>query len=75
MHTRRVHQFIKYFSREAPGVWICVQPATLELPEGRIQVAPGSKFTRGTTFMNVELAKLLDEEFDRQNGQARSMLR
>ena len=70
-----MRHFIKYFSREKDGVWVCVQPATLDLPEGRVQVAPGSRFTRGTTFMNVELARLLDEEFDRQNEQARSMLR
>jgi hypothetical protein len=58
-------EFIKQFRREAPGVWVCVQPATLNLPEGRIQVAPGTRFTTGTRFMNVELARLLDEHYRR----------
>jgi hypothetical protein len=38
-----------------------MEPATLNLPSGRIQVAPGTRFTRGTDFMGVDLAKLLDE--------------
>ena len=57
--------FITHFRREGPGVWVCVEPATLNLPQGRIQVAPGTRFTRGTRFMNVELARLLDEEYSR----------
>ena len=57
--------FIKAFLRDRHGVWRCIEPATLELPGGRIQVTPGSVFTRGTTFMNVEIARLLDEEFER----------
>jgi hypothetical protein len=60
-----MESFIRHFQREAPGVWVCVEPATLTLPQGRIQVAPGTRFTRGTTFMNVELARLLDEEYSR----------
>ena len=61
-----MEQFIKHFVREAPGIWSCVEPAELLLPEGRIQVTPGTRFTRGTMFMNVELAKLLDDLHDRQ---------
>jgi hypothetical protein len=38
-----------------------MEPATLDLPSGRIQVAPGSRFTRGTTFMGIDLAAILDE--------------
>jgi hypothetical protein len=41
-----------------------MEPATLDLPTGRIQVAPGTRFTRGTTFMGIDLAKLLDEFHD-----------
>jgi hypothetical protein len=58
-------EFIKHFRREEPGVWVCIHPATLRLPEGRIQVAPGTRFTIGTRFMNVELARLLDEQYGR----------
>ena len=59
-------EFIKHFVREAEGFWICVKPATLTLPQGRVQVAPGTRFTRGSTFMNVELAKLLDDHYAEQ---------
>jgi hypothetical protein len=36
----------------------------LELPQGRIQVTPGTVFTRGTKFMNVDVAELLDEQYE-----------
>ncbi len=63
-----MQKFIKHFRREGSGIWICVEPATLDLPEGRIQVTAGTRFTLGTTFMNIELAKLLDDEYRRQHG-------
>jgi hypothetical protein len=63
-----MRQFIRHFRREGEGVWICVEPATLELPQGRVQVAPGTRFTIGTMFMNVELAALLDAEYQKENS-------
>ena len=42
---------------------MCLQPAELLLPQGRIQVNPGTRFTRGTRFMNVEIAALLSEAY------------
>ena len=50
-----VRNFIKHFKRERTGVWLCETSATLDLPQGRIQVAPGTRFTLGSKFMNVEL--------------------
>jgi hypothetical protein len=44
-----------------------MESATLDLPAGRIQVAPGSRFTVGTAFMGVDLAKLLDEQHQRDH--------
>ena len=58
-----MQNFIKHFVRDGEGEWSCVEPAELLLPTGRIQVTPGTKFTRGTIFMGVELAKLLDEQY------------
>lgn len=55
--------FIRHFVREPDGAWRCLEPAELNLPTGRIQVTPGSRFTRGTTFMGVELARLLEERY------------
>ena len=49
---------------------MCIAPAELQLPQGRIQITPGSTFTRGTKFMNVELAALLDEQWDLEQGKA-----
>lgn len=60
-----MEQFIKHFRREGPGVWMCIEPATIDLPEGRVQVAVGTRLTRGTMFMNVEIARLLDEQYER----------
>jgi len=61
-----MQQFIRHFRREGAGVWICVEPATLDTPQGRVQAAPGTRFVLGTKFMNVDLARLLDEEYSRQ---------
>ena len=58
-----MQRFIKHFRREGVGVWVCVIPATLDLPDGRIQVAPGTVLTLGTRFMNVEVAALLEEHY------------
>ena len=61
-----MHHFIKHFRRENAGVWICEEAATMELPQGRVQAAPGARFTLGNKFMNVDVARLLDEEYSRQ---------
>jgi hypothetical protein len=59
-----MHNFIKHFRREPAG-WRCIEPATLDLPGGRVQVTPGSVFVRGTSFMNIDLAKMLDEQYEK----------
>jgi len=65
-----MHQFMKHFRREGVGVWICVAPATLDLPQGRVQVAAGSRFTLDTRFMNIDIAALLEAEY-RSSPEAR----
>ena len=60
-----MQQFIKHFRREEAGVWVFLEPATLDLPEGRMQVVEGYRFTVGAKFMNVELARLLEDEYNR----------
>ena len=60
-----MESFIRHF-RRVPDGWVCIAQADLDLPTGRIQVAPGTKFTRGTKFMNVDVAKMLDDEYERQ---------
>ena len=62
--------FIEHFQRDGLGAWTCIAPTEIDLPTGRIQVAPLTRFTRGTTFMGVDVAKMLDEEYQRQNARA-----
>lgn len=64
-----MREFITHFRREGAGDWLCVRSATLDLPQGRIQVTPGSRIRIGTKFMNVDLAHLLDSEYSRQAEQ------
>lgn len=58
-----VEKLAKAFQRNADGSWTCVQPMTLEGPNGRIQVPEGVHLKRGMLFMGVELAKWLDQQF------------
>ena len=62
-----MENFIRHFVRDLHGSWTCVEPATLELPSGRIQVTPGTRLARGTVFMGVDLAKLLEEQYAKQD--------
>jgi hypothetical protein len=67
-----MHEFSKCFRRESPGVWTCVMPAMLQLPEGRVQVASGTRLKAGTKFMNVDVAALLDEYARLHVGESRA---
>lgn len=63
-----MEKFIKHFRRDPCGVWTCVANAELHLPEGRIQVTTGSRFAKGTRFMNVDLADMLEERYWKEQG-------
>jgi hypothetical protein len=65
-----MEKFIRSFIRDGAGAWRCVAPADLDLPSGRIQVTPGSVFTKGTRFMNVDLANLLDEQYEKDKNRS-----
>lgn len=60
--------FIRHFVRECRGSWFCIEPAELESERGRVQVTPGMRFTFGSMFMGVEVAKLLEEQYERTLG-------
>jgi hypothetical protein len=64
-----MQEFIKHFVRTPAGEWVCMSPVELKTPQGRIQVATGTRFTRGTTFMGVEIARLLDEQEEKDRAQ------
>ncbi|MGE5638608.1 MAG: hypothetical protein ACM30H_00810 [Clostridia bacterium] len=63
-----MQNFIRAFVRDAHGAWRCIEPAELDLPGGRVQVTPGSVFVRGTRFMNVDLAELLDAQHEKDRA-------
>jgi hypothetical protein len=56
-----MRNFIRNFRRDGQA-WLCLSPCELILPRGTIRVTPGSRFAHGTSFMGVDLAKLLDEQ-------------
>jgi hypothetical protein len=58
---------IKNFMRISKGVWVCVSPTELKTPSGSMQVAQGTRLTRGTMCGDIDVAKLLDEEYEKQN--------
>jgi hypothetical protein len=54
--------FARHFCKHSDGSWTCLSPATLDGPNGRIQVTAGSRFYPGTVFMGFDLASWLDRE-------------
>jgi hypothetical protein len=55
--------FARHFFKDHDGSWLCTSPATLNGPNGRIQVTAGSRFYPGTIFMGFDLASWLDQRF------------
>ena len=54
-------EFLRGFRRNADGSWTCVAPARYSGPDGRLDVTPGTTFTKGTVLMGVHLAQWLDD--------------
>lgn len=57
-----MQEFIKHFVRTPAGEWVCVSPAELHTPQGRVQVASGTRIRPGMMFMGLEIARMLDEQ-------------
>jgi hypothetical protein len=62
-----MQSFIKLFVRVGPGMWTCVKDGEYHGPQGRIQVTVGTTVTKGTSFMGVDLAAILEQELRMQN--------
>ena len=60
-----MQDFAEHFVREEYGVWRCVEPAEFTLRGWRLQVAVGTRLVRGTPFMGVDVALLLEEHYGR----------
>ena len=54
-------QLLKVFRRESDGSWTSVDYVELEGPSGRMQIPGGTRFRPGRLFMNVDMARWLDE--------------
>jgi hypothetical protein len=62
-----LHDVRQSFFRNADGSWVCVDPVTIEHPQGRVQVSPGTMITPGVPFMGVDLAAWLEQQLRRSN--------
>ena len=63
-----MQEFIKHFVRTPAGEWVCVAPVELQTPSGRVQVASGTRFTRDSIFMGVDIARMLDEQEEKDRA-------
>ena len=63
---RRAHRL----GRKRQDIGGLIDPPVLpvETPDGRVQVASGTRFTRGTLFMGLEIARLLDEQEEKDRA-------
>jgi hypothetical protein len=59
MATRDVRQA---FHRNQDGSWVCIDPVTIEHPQGRVQVSPGTMLKPGGVYMGVDLVRWLEEQ-------------
>jgi hypothetical protein len=55
-----LEMFVKHFRLEAPGIWVCIEPATFELRRGRFEVPAGTRFTLGTKPVEADVVALLE---------------
>jgi hypothetical protein len=67
-----MNELRKDFQRDHDGAWVCVNATEIVLPSGRIQIAVGTRFTPGTRFMGVDLARLLEDGQASTSGSATS---
>lgn len=64
-----MRNFMRCFERERQGVWRCRSFATLLLPEGKkVEIAPETVLVRGSSFMGLDLADMLDEQYQKDTA-------
>ena len=49
------------FEKDSDGNWHCIEACSIEMNKKIIVFAKGIKFTKGTPFMGIDVAKWLDE--------------
>lgn len=60
--------FYRAFTRNDDGSWTCIEPTTIPHRAGRVQVAEGTRFHPGSTFMGIDVARLLEAERPAYDG-------
>ena len=63
---RAVDEFAMHFCKNRDGSWTCLLPGTFNGPNGRVQVAAGSRFYPGTVFMGFDLAAWLADQLQNE---------
>jgi hypothetical protein len=58
----------EYFERVSQSKWTCIKQIGFATQRGQVLIAPGTTFTRGTCFTGMDMAFLLDNEYERRNG-------
>jgi hypothetical protein len=61
-----MRRLTEHFVRDLFGSWLCIEAIDLDLPGGRVHVALGTRLTRGTTFLGIDLVSVLDEQWDKE---------
>ena len=56
------------FHREPDGSWTCIEAASFDHPDGRIDFTPGTVFGPEDVFMGVKVAKWLDSLVDARHA-------
>lgn len=59
-------ELLSHFQRNPDGSWSAIRPITIGNQNGSIGVGPGMSFSRGVSFMGVNLAEELDAAAARQ---------
>jgi hypothetical protein len=65
------HDLTNAFWRNEDGSWICIDPVTIDHPQGRIQIAPGTLLLPGEIFMGVDVAAWLEEQDQQRRAAAK----
>jgi hypothetical protein len=56
----------KHFRRNDAGSWTCILPVGFGVQRGRIDIAVGTTFTLGTNITGVDIAFVLETEYERR---------
>jgi hypothetical protein len=59
---------VNHFERIASGKWTCIKQIDFATTRGRVHIAPGTTFTVGTNLFGIDMAFLLEREYERRQA-------